>query len=395
MSFERDYLGSKLLPLQAASQISPAKWLIEETFEGPAPFTSAHKTEFGTTHAFSVVATPAYQGNRSARFELRDTDPMISNGTRAEATIVKDAVEKEMWYAFAVYFPADGFIKDSQPEIISQWWQRADKHLGEVNTSPATALQIKNDRFILYTGFNAEQISQGINKESRRKIDLGEVTKDSWHQFVFHFIHSYGADGLVEVWHNGNKVLTHPGGNMYNNVAMPKWKIGIYKWKWNGNDTTDTRKRILYFDNIKVGNEKVSFMDMAPDNDPPPANDPTPNAIESLTFVNSHTDQDIKKVVDGDTLRLRALGTNKISIRANTNAAKTGCVKFALSGGMEYSYADKLMPYALFGDDGKGNYHYGNYLLEGSYTLVVTPYSDTKAKGIPGEPYLVNFTIAN
>ena len=97
---------------------------------------------------------------------------------------------------------------------------------------------------------------------SRKRIDLGLVTKDTWHQFVIHFIHSYEADGLIEIWHNGNKILTHPGGNMYNNVAMPKWKLGIYKWKWNGSDTTDTRERILYFDNIRVGNKFVTLSEM-------------------------------------------------------------------------------------------------------------------------------------
>jgi hypothetical protein len=181
------------LPLPDTSQTTPGRWLIEESFEGPVPFSVAHKTEFGPSHAFSIVDSPAYHGSKAARFELRDTDPIVSNGTRSEVTMVKDAVEKEMWYSFAVYFPADGYLKDSQPEIISQWWQSADKHLGEANTSPATALWIRNDRFMLYTGYNAEKISQGVNQQSRRKIDLGLVTRDSWHEFVFHFIHSYGG----------------------------------------------------------------------------------------------------------------------------------------------------------------------------------------------------------
>lgn len=253
-----------ILPGMADVQIQrpafPApKWIFEETFEGPRPLATVHKKEFGAPHAFTLVDTPVFQGRRAARLELRDTDPMVSNGTRAEVTIVKDAVEKEMWYSFAVLFPSEGFEKDRQTEIISQWWQSGDKHLGEANTSPATALRIKSDRFILDTGFNGGLVSRGVEPESRRKIDLGPVTKEVWHQFVFHFVHSYQSEGLIEVWHNGNKILSHAGGNMYNNVALPKWKLGIYKWKWNEEDTTDTHRRVLYYDNIRVGNKSTSL----------------------------------------------------------------------------------------------------------------------------------------
>ena len=267
-----------------------------ETFESKVPFYTVHGTDFGTPYSFQVVSHPVFSGAKSARFELRDTDPMISSGTRSEVTIVKDAIQKEMWYSFAVFFPADDFARDSGKELISQWHQAADSHLGEKSQSPATHLVIKNDRFILDTGYNNEQISNGVIPASRKRIDLGLVTKDTWHQFVIHFIHSYEADGLIEIWHNGNKILTHPGGNMYNNVDMPRWKLGIYKWKWNGDETTDTRKRVLYFDNIKVGDQQVSLKDMAPDNTPPPIKDPTPHPITSLTFVNSHIDQDIKMI---------------------------------------------------------------------------------------------------
>jgi hypothetical protein len=262
MLFQKDYRQSKVVPPPAAAPLSPAKWLFEESFEGPAPLASAQKKEFGTAHAFRIVTNPVFSGARSARFELRDTDPMISNGTRAEAVIIRETVEKEMWYGFAVFLPAQDFVKDRQTEIISQWWQSPDKHLGEVSTSPATAIRIKNDRFILDTGCNSEIISRGVDPASHQKIDLGPVTKDTWHEFVFHFIHSYESDGLIEIWHNGNKLLTLAGGNMYNNVSMPKWKIGIYKWKWNGQETTDTNKRILYFDNIKVGSKAVTLPEM-------------------------------------------------------------------------------------------------------------------------------------
>lgn len=262
--YKKDILGRQGRLLQGLRQSPAGNSLFAETFEGPTPFAAVENTDFGTPYSFSVVSRPVYKGSKSARFELRDTDPMVSNGTRAEVTVVKDAVQREMWYSFAVYFPADDFAPDTKTEIISQWWQAGDNHLGEANSSPATALRIQNDRFILDTGYNDAVVSSGVIPESRKKISLGPVVKDTWHEFVFHFVHSYQADGLIEVWHNGAKLQTLPGGNMYNNLAMPKWKLGIYKWKWNEQGTTDTQKRVLYFDNIHVAKDQVTFAEMTP-----------------------------------------------------------------------------------------------------------------------------------
>jgi hypothetical protein len=147
--YKKDILGRQGRLLQGLRQSPAGNSLFAETFEGPTPFAAVENTDFGTPYSFSVVSRPVYKGSKSARFELRDTDPMVSNGTRAEVTVVKDAVQREMWYSFAVYFPADDFAPDTKTEIISQWWQAGDNHLGEANSSPATALRIQNDRFIL------------------------------------------------------------------------------------------------------------------------------------------------------------------------------------------------------------------------------------------------------
>jgi hypothetical protein len=219
--------------------------LFNETFEGEEPFSGAHLIETGDwDYALQYVTNPVYRGNKSVRFEIREDQPLVKNGKRAEVTIIKGLPGNNMWYSFAVYFPSDGFARDSQREVINQWYQRG---------SPATSLRVRHDRLLLETGFE---------KENRKQIDIGIVTKDIWHEFVFHFIHSHGSDGLIEVWHNGKKIITRNGGNMYNDV-LPKWKIGIYKAAFKYG-TSDVTKRIVFFDNIKVGTELNTYNDMIP-----------------------------------------------------------------------------------------------------------------------------------
>jgi hypothetical protein len=368
--------------------------IFEETFEGPLPFYQAHNTDFSASHSFVLVKDPVYQGSRAGRFKLKASDPMISDGTRAEVTVVGDSVKKEMWYSFAVLFPAVGYEADSAKEIISQWHQMEDAHLGEKPQSPATYLVILRDNFILDVGYSKDSVSDGVNRDNRKDYDLGPVTKDTWHEFVFHFVHSIHADGLVEVWHNGIKSVSHQGGNMYNSVFMPKWKLGIYKWEWNGEDSTDTRRRILYYDNIKVGNERATLADMTPGNSflPGPIG-PDTTADYSFTLVNAETDTDIMQIKDGAILTLSMLGTNRITIRAETKLKQVGSVNFVIKGSKTFNYIDNRLPYSLFGDDEVSNYYYGTLLPPGEYSLKVYPYSGKNATGKGRPAFKTNFII--
>lgn len=221
--------------------------LYEETFEGSHPFATAYNVEVGADHSLNIVDAPVHTGKRAARFELRIIDPIVKTGKRAEVTIIKghQLPDIEMWYSFAVYFPSEGFAYDHKQEAINQWYQQG---------TPATALRVEDDRLMVHTG---------NSPEARKKLDLGPVVKDTWYEFVFHFIHSSGDDGLIEVWQNGTKVLTHRGGNMYNIGIMPKWKVGIYKSSFKYKDSS-VERRILYFDNIKVGNQHAVLDDMIP-----------------------------------------------------------------------------------------------------------------------------------
>ncbi|MGV3641164.1 MAG: heparin lyase I family protein [Adhaeribacter sp.] len=384
----------------ATENATSANILIEETFEGSTYFDGFNGTDFGPSHAFSVVSNPVFAGAKAARLELRDSDPEVSNGTRTEMGVIKDKVQKDMWYSFAVYLPSADFAYDSRKEIISQWHQSG-------GTSPPSYLLIQKDRW-------SYEVANKM--DSHVKFDLGTVAKNVWHQFTFHYITSNGSDGLVEIWHNGAKVLTHKGGNMYDLSNFPKWKLGIYKWDWNGSGTTDVKKRVLFYDNIRVGTANATLAEMtaggtatapvtteptapvtteptAPVTTEPTApvtTEPTTSGMK-LTFINAEVDKEVKELTNGSSLSLAALGSKKVSIRAYPTSAAS--VKFALTGSKNYTYIDNASPFAIFGDNGKGNYYYGTYIPVGSYTLTVTPYSGTKGTGTAGTPTVVKFTI--
>jgi hypothetical protein len=383
-------------------------FFIEETFESGSGLDAFHSDDFAASHSFTLVSNPAFAGSKAARIELRDSDPMVSSGTRAEMTVIKDEstphMTKDMWYNFAVFFPSVGYEADAEKEIISQWHQSGGQ-------SPPISLIIRNDK---------------VNIEVRNEIDakdyfeIGNVVKDKWQQYTFHIIHSKGSDGIVEIWNNGTKIFTHKGANLYQaGDDLPKWKMGMYKWKWNGSETTNTKKRVLYFDNIRVGKGSASLAEMtqgggtaapAP-TEPTPAKptptDPTetnptvpvvptaPGNGSAFTVVDAGSDRDLVTLANGASLSLSALKSTRFNIRYNSTAIPAGgSAKFELTGTKNHTFADNAAPYAVFGDDGKGNYYHENSLLSpGQYTLKVTPYSEAKGRGTAGTPVAISFTV--
>lgn len=214
-----------------------------EAFEGAHPFGKAYRLETGDwPYALQYVDKPGYPDNKCARFEIRKDQPLIENGKRSEVTIIKHLPGREMWYSFSVHFPTDGFETDTERELISQWYQ---------NGSPATSLRVRQD--LLY-------LESGNERDTRKQHTLTQIKKDRWYELVLHFIHAPTTDGLIEVWLDGTKLLEVRGGNMYNDL-LPKWKIGVYKAAFK-KDKSVVDKRVVYFDNIKVGNATATLNDM-------------------------------------------------------------------------------------------------------------------------------------
>ncbi|UCS92973.1 polysaccharide lyase [Echinicola marina] len=359
--------------------------LYQENFEGSDPLSFTHQ-QLSEDHSFRVANNPVFQGAYSGRFELNDDDDMVSNGTRAEVLFPEQS-ENERWYSYSLYLPANGFEKDSNNDIITQW------HQGSGSGSPTTTFRIKEDRFFL---------KSGPTKEERKDYDVAAVKKDAWNEFVFHIIHSSGSDGLVEVWMNGEKVLDIKGGNIDKNYGLPRWKIGIYKDDWNGSETTDADQRIMYFDNVRMGDENASFEEMSslggevgvvePTPDPEEGNElPSEGPVHSLTLINTSSDEAVGDFLDQATIGAK---DHRLSIVPNFEAGSEPVeVKFDLSGAASKNSLDDTAPFSLSGDDGNGNFWYGDGLYPGDYELLVTPYYNVNGEKVAGPAEKFRFTI--
>jgi hypothetical protein len=127
-----------LIGAAAPSTSSDSNLLYKESFEGTAPFsTYAVRQSAANSYAFNVVSDVVFEGNKAGRFELHDTDPEASGGTRTEVKF-PGLENPNRWYSFSVYFPSSGYKYDSKAEIINQWHQGC-------GTSPSISLITRYD----------------------------------------------------------------------------------------------------------------------------------------------------------------------------------------------------------------------------------------------------------
>lgn len=118
---------------------------------------------------------------------------------------------------------------------------------------------------------------------------------------------------------------------------------------------------------------------------------PPPFAVTGFSLIDAKTDTVLIEDFTGGTIDLTSLGVKKITIRANTNPATVGSVRFSLNGKRNFR-KDNAAPYTL-AKDVNGNLKPWKYTLYTEYTLTATAFSEKKAKGLEGGAKTITFKI--
>jgi hypothetical protein len=217
------------------------------SYTSPAAYGSLQKY---ATYSINRVNTVARTGSYSARYELRKSDGLVGFGKRSEAlrySKSEPVVKVERWYASSYYLPGD-YITDAAPECVTQW----HTNIG----SPPLSLWTQNGQW-------------RITRFGNKQTIVGNYTKNKWTDFVFHVKWSTGSDGLIEAWKDGIKVLTFTGATILTGTSYGAYmRTGLYKWPWNPTSSiaSSTLQRVLYVDDVRIGNANATYYDVAPGN---------------------------------------------------------------------------------------------------------------------------------
>ncbi|RAU82007.1 polysaccharide lyase [Pontibacter arcticus] len=236
--------------------------LTEERFEKhegssfiDGTYSPFYKVQAKRIHNFDATTAKARKGSRSAKFELRKSD---SGVIRSESIGRQSETNRNRWYGLSMYLPSANWSTSNDWEIITQFWSQQDP--GEPSHNPPIELFVSRGRLKLGVKWASARIHTDSNRDGEKKYDLGPVPKDKWVDFVYHINYSYKSDGVLEVWMDGKKVVDHRGPNSYNDAKVPYFKYGVYKRNWD----SKTSKRLLYIDEVRVGNENATYNDVAP-----------------------------------------------------------------------------------------------------------------------------------
>ncbi len=120
---------------------------------------------------------------------------------------------------------------------------------------------------------------------------------------------------------------------------------------------------------------------------------PAQMAVTSLVIVNSDTNQDIATIQDGSIIYLDELGTDKITLRADTTNPLPGSVKFNVNG-VNYS-TENLWPFTIPAGVANDDYRPWSYTLGDDYVITATPFELPRARGEVGTPLVLHLRFAS
>ncbi len=116
--------------------------------------------------------------------------------------------------------------------------------------------------------------------------------------------------------------------------------------------------------------------------------------LRTFSLINADTNQVVagyESISDGAVLNLSTLPTRRLNIRANTDPATVGSVRFEFNAAP--SHVENMAPYALCAD------YLHNYqpcpFSVGNYSIRATPFSGSDASGVAGNPLAISLQFVD
>ena len=255
-------ISAPIALLSTSSLTQAASSLFTGTFE--SGIESGWRRELCCRQSAVTVSSPVRAGERAVKITLNKGDSDIQNSKRSELKLSPVPANSEQWYGFSMFLP-ESYKSDPSAEIIVQWHDKPDLDSGDIWKTPPLYLTTNNGDLLLRRRWDSRRIVKNNTPQGKEAINLGPYPKGVWTDFVFHVKWSYKSDGLLEVWRNGNLIVTEKGPNTYNDAVGPYFKMGIYKFDWKYNPgKSNTTQRVIYFDQVKAGGAGATYNQVAP-----------------------------------------------------------------------------------------------------------------------------------
>lgn len=223
--------------------------LLEADFEGADPFGAFANNQHCCAYSVTQSGAHARSGQSSFRAEVRNGDPAVSSGYRAEIEPngVSDTGEK--WYGFSLFFesPLAGSTWTGESGHFVQW------HPDNSSGSASLGLWSYGEGWLV--GLNPEGDS------SAQFVGPGPaISAGVWHDVV---IHADWGGSLIQVWIDGSQVVDRNDVDWASGPGQ-YLKLGINRWGGGPNGAPTSDDWVIYYDDFRIGDGQATFADVAP-----------------------------------------------------------------------------------------------------------------------------------
>jgi len=201
---------------------------------------------------YTLIDAPGRSGEKCLQMTIAPSDWVLTtdqSSNRERCELIRDPLPGEgiigtnYWYQYSIWIPADyGYTHDVGVfEIVGQFHDS----VGSGGFQPVTSLHMRStgpsDMGIRFR-YGCLNSYQGIPADIEQLLDIS-ITREQWHDIIYHFRWSTGSDGYLDPYVDGVRYPRINGRNMYN--ASPNYfRLGIYRG--TGIGTTDTINLMRY-----------------------------------------------------------------------------------------------------------------------------------------------------
>lgn len=237
-----------------------------DNFESGAPKSTWSQRAVCNSQSIRVVSNeiPAGQGSKYMRTQRTHNESGSTAFCRVRAELWKRNVDSartfgETWVGVQIYVPGSWNTASNWNRVLQF---HGNRDSGEQPRNPAFALVAERNRWKVSVAFDRRRTTPPGERNGGYRNFTTSMTKNKWTNWVFHWLWSYGDDGLLEAWKDGVKVVTYRGPNCFNDVRGPAtWQMGNYQRE---SATPIGSPLIVYHDNLRIGNHNSSFARVNP-----------------------------------------------------------------------------------------------------------------------------------
>ena len=250
---------------QVSDMFKSGPVLVEEDFESGS-LSQWSKEDLCCEHSLQFVSSPTRNGSQAAAFEWkRDDLPLTKRKARSE---IKRyglfGLGTERWYGISIYLPED-YELTAASNVVVQWHELPDFFLGEKFRQPPLVLNTSGDEWSLLRRWDPDWVNVKVGpRGGSERVPLGKYELGKWTDWVIHIKWSADDTGFFELWKDDELVVEREGPNTYRDVVAPYFKTGVYQQKEDGATDFSVDLRKLFIDEIRIGNAKATYEDIAP-----------------------------------------------------------------------------------------------------------------------------------